>query len=54
MLSTTQSFCATRHLYSIVVDPDSLSIVGSNVVHHNVGPSGSGWSGRILAEMSVS
>ena len=32
--------CVTSHFCSIVVDPDSLSIVGSEVVQNNVGPAG--------------
>ena len=32
--------CVAAHFCSIVVDPNSLSIVGSEIVQHNVGPAG--------------
>ena len=35
------STCVTTHMLSINKDPDSLTIIGSDVVQYNVGPS---WS----------
>ena len=31
--------CVAPHFYCIVVDPDSLSVIGSDIVEYNVRPS---------------
>ena len=50
-IRSSQLGCVTCHFFCIEEHPDSLSIVGSNVVQHNMAPSG--WFVGIWVEPSV-